>query len=247
MRSSRPRAWHATHKAPPARSIRRSPASPSACTPTAPGTLVTINPATGLVTVVGSFAITSTLSDISFDPTTGTMWGWQAAGGHFLHSVNLTTGVASPIGPGTGEFGGGGLAIPATGGPGFLTPDGVTKGSNGFSTLSSIYTEIADLSDDGVVGAMAFDGAGVLFGINGLGGGAGARSLVTIDTVTGAVTVLGATANNIDALAFQASAVPEPTTIALMGVGAAGVGASLWRRKRAVRKAKRAAAHLKRA
>lgn len=58
--------------------------------------LVTVNPANGVTTLVGGFGIgADTLSDIAFD-STGTLYGY-AAGSHKLYTVNLGTGAATQV------------------------------------------------------------------------------------------------------------------------------------------------------
>jgi hypothetical protein len=79
------------------------------------------------------------------------------------------------------------------------------------------------------INAMDFDGS-TLLGINNTsGGGGGATHLVSINTVSGAITDIGLSANSLDALAVQASAIPEPSTLALFG---AGIAALILRRRR---------------
>ena len=68
--------------------------------PTAAGHLVIVNPNTALVTDVGSFGLSSTtLADLTFDPTSGILYGPRAGSGgtadHWLYSDSVTTGVAT--------------------------------------------------------------------------------------------------------------------------------------------------------
>jgi hypothetical protein len=197
--------------------------------------LVTIDPVTALVTDIGSFGVgVSTLSDITFDPTTNTLYGWQAASGHHLVTVDRTTGAITLIGPGTAAFGGGGLASDAAGTL-FSTPDGATNPPGTLNTVdkaTGILSLIGGLSGAPLpngMNALAFDGAGVLFGVN-LTRGGGARHLVTINTGTGAVTDIGRTEDNLDAIAFRPTAVPEPGLLGFLMAG--GVGGLLLRRRR---------------
>jgi hypothetical protein len=199
--------------------------------------LVTIDPLTALVTDVGSFgAGVSTLSDISFDPTSGTLYGWQAASGHHLVTVNTSTGAITTIGPGTGDFGGRGIASEASGTI-FITPDGITAPPGNLDTVDNatgIITGVGPLSGSPLgfgMNALAFDGLGVLFGDNDGGTQSSARHLVTIDTATGAVTDIGRTVENLDAIAFHPNAVPEPGTLALL-MGSGVVGSLVVRRRR---------------
>jgi hypothetical protein len=199
------------------------------------GHLVTINTVTALVTDIGDFPNTnSTLADLTFDPTTNTLYGWQAADSHRLVTVNLANATDTLIGPGTGAFGGGGLASDAAGTL-FSTPDGVTNAPGTLNTVdkvTGILTLIGGLSGSPLpngMTALAFDAAGILFGVN-LDAGEAARHLVTINVNTGAVTDIGRTVDNLDAIAFRPTAVPEPGFFGFLVAG--GVGGMLLRRRR---------------
>src|SRR6185437_12712324 len=84
--------------------------------------LLTINPATAAVTVVGSFAAGSaTMTDLAFD-SSGNLYGISSSGGANLFSINKATGAATVVGPsGTDHTEGGGLAI-SSGGVFYGTP-----------------------------------------------------------------------------------------------------------------------------
>jgi hypothetical protein len=198
--------------------------------------LVTVDPATALVTDIGDYyggGGGSTMSDITFDPTTGILYGWQAASGHHLATIDTTTGLATLIGPGMPDFGGGGLAADSAGTL-FSTPDGVTNPTPTLRTVDKVtgLTTVVGPLGFGPVNALAFDSADVLYGI--LGGGPGARNLVTIDTITGTGTIVGPTVDNLDALAFRpTAAIPEPGALALLvGSGLSGSLFVLRRRRR---------------
>ena len=76
--------------------------------------LITINPATALVTLIGPFG-GAVLTDIAIDPGTGIMYGVSGFNEKF-YTVNLTTGLATQIGnTGIGFQNGGGLAANAAG------------------------------------------------------------------------------------------------------------------------------------
>src|SRR2546423_7536356 len=64
---------------------------------TTPGALVTIDPNTGTVTLVGLFAAGSTMADLTFDPTTGNLYGIAALTGN-LYNINMLTGTALLVG-----------------------------------------------------------------------------------------------------------------------------------------------------
>jgi hypothetical protein len=207
--------------------------STSNASPTARGHLVTVDPATGLVTDIGSFStISSTLSDITFTPD-GTLYGWEAAGLHSLYSIDLLTGVATLVGLSTvgGGFGGGGLAADLAGTI-YVTPDSSTNPPGTLRTVdrtTGLDTVVATLSGaplvtgggGNVLNALDFNSSGVLYGVNTNQGNPALTHLVTIDFSTGAITDIGAAVDNLDALAILRQPVPEPGTLGLMGLGCA--------------------------
>src|SRR6202011_484153 len=74
----------------------------SANSPTAPSHLVTIDRTTALVTDIGSFGLGSgTMADITFDRTTGILYGAHSNGDGWLYTINLATGAATKVGTGT--------------------------------------------------------------------------------------------------------------------------------------------------
>jgi hypothetical protein len=201
-------------------------------------TLVTINPLTGLVTVVGAFnagpvnsgGTPSTMADLAFD-STGALYGVASIGGPNLYSINTVTGQATLVGAN-------GAATSTTGGGLAISPTNVFYGtptSTRFGTYNSgtgVYTNIANPTKPagGAYAALAFDSNGVLFGLN-LGSGAPPPThLVTIDPATGAVTDLGASVNSLDAIAFRV--VPEPATSGLIVLGCGIFGAIVARRSK---------------
>src|SRR5205085_2001542 len=84
--------------------------------------LVKIDPATGRVSVVGPYNVAapsarSTMSDLSFDPTTGILYGMGSVGGPNIFTINTATGAATVVGsngPLTSTTGGG-IAFNAAG------------------------------------------------------------------------------------------------------------------------------------
>jgi len=191
----------------------------------APKSLVTIDPVTGLVTVVGAFNHgTATMSDLAFDQA-GNLFGIGSSGGPNLYSINLSTGQATGIGSsGLSGTSGGGLAI---------SSDGIYYGtptSSRFGTYdpnSGAFSFIASPATPAGPGtgyaALSFDG-NTLYGID-LGT---PTHLVTIDPM-GNVTDLGTSVASIDGIAFQP--VPEPGTLTLLlGIGALGLFAKVRRK-----------------
>ena len=185
--------------------------------------LVTINPLTGLVTLVGSFnagpvngsGTPATMADLAFD-SAGNLFGVGSIGGPQLYSINLLTGQATAIGStGLTSTSGGGLGI-SPGGAFYGTPT-----SSRFGTYDSTLGTFANIAAPtrpvgGAYAGLAFDG-GTLYGLDLGPGPALDTHLVTFDLATGTVTDLGLSVPALDAIAFQP--VPEPGVLALLGVG----------------------------
>ncbi len=180
--------------------------------------LLTINPANGLVTVVGSFSVgTATMTDLKFD-SAGHLYGISSSGGANLCSINLSTGAATEIGASGVSFTqGGGLAISSTG----IFYGAPIPGEYGtYDPATGAYTHItvpaSPAGAGGGYAAFAFGGS-ILYGDNLVAGGSGVTHLVTIDPATGNVTDIGPSVTHLDAIAFQpAPAAPtltiQPTT-----------------------------------
>jgi len=188
--------------------------------------LISINPATALVTVIGDFNAgnagrPATMADIAFNPNTGGLFGVGSVGGPQLYSISLATGQATLIG-GTGltSTSGGGLAISA-GGIYYGSPTPTRFGT--YNPVTGTFSNIAapTLPVGGAYGALSFDANGVLFGLDVGSGSPPPTHLVTFDLTTGAVTDIGASVTSLDAIAF--APVPEPSTLALFGAGLAAL------------------------
>lgn len=174
--------------------------------------LVTINPSTAQVTVIGAYNLPAvgnparapTMTDLAFD-SAGNLYGVGSIGAQ-LYSINTGTGQATQIGNAGFSFTeGGGLAV---------SPAGVIYGTptqTSFGTYDSTLGTFTNITNPAKpaglsYSALAFDG-GALYGIN--NGPSAARRLVTIVPATGAVTDVGATLNGIDAIAFAPSAAAD--------------------------------------
>jgi PEP-CTERM motif-containing protein len=186
--------------------------------------LVTINPATALVTLVGPFnagptnsmGTPTTMADIGFDGA-GNLYGVASIGGPNLYSINIATGQATLVGAN-------GVSTSTTGGGLAISPGGVFYGtptSSRYGTYNSgtgAYTNItnpAKPAGAGAYGALDFDGS-TLYGMNVGPGSPPPTALVTINPTTGAVTLMGMSVNALDAIAFL---VPEPATASLCLIG----------------------------
>jgi len=186
--------------------------------------LVTINPASGLVTPIGAFnagptnslGTPATMADLAFDAS-GNLFGIGSIGGPQLYSINLATGQATAIGStGLTSTTGGGLAI-SSGGVYYGTPTASRFGT--YNPVTGAYSNIANPTKPagGAYGALDFDENGVLYGLNVGSGSPPPSHLVTINPANGAVTDLGQSVDSLDAIAFQI--VPEPGTMALLLLG----------------------------
>ncbi len=196
-----------------------------------PADLLSINPATARVTVVGPFnAGGLTMTDLAFT-SAGQLYGISSTGGANLYTINTATGAATEVGSSGLTFTeGGGLAISLSG-TFDASPTNTQYGT--YDPATGAYTNITNPTKPlggGSYAALAFDGSGVLYGVNLLVGGTSTKAthLVTIDPATGAVTDIGPSITALDAIAF--SPVPEPGAFGLLAVAAAGlVARRRWR------------------
>jgi hypothetical protein len=175
--------------------------------------LVTIDPATAIATVIGSLGSLSA-SDISFR-SDGTLFGYQAGGtgggSRSMLTINLTTGAATAVGTtGLTTTAGGGLAfspsgtlyLSALGGAGTLDTLNTSTGAR--TAGPSMFG--APATNSGVMNAMAFNAAGTLYAVNSDQASISTVNyLVRINPDTGIVTQVGPNPlpPNIDALAFD--------------------------------------------
>lgn len=203
--------------------------------PTAPSELVTINPMSGLVTVVGAFntGVVSgvnnspeTMADLTFSSVNNTLYGGGSLSTN-LYSINLGSGqAASPGASGTsGVPAGVGIAA-NNAGTVFGSPNGAAGDLVTYNTTTGAATPVATITGapfgaNGSMAALAFSPSSLLYGVD-LNRSDNttprASDLVTIDTTSGAVATIGPITDlngnipQFDAIVFGPAAVPEPST-----------------------------------
>jgi len=201
--------------------------------PTAPRSLVSINRANAQVTLIGPFSVIDggTLSDIAFQPGTGTLFGWSPQSSA-LERVNLATGATTQIGPSiNGLQGGGSLAFNSSGTL-YAAPDALnTNTLRTVNPATGAQTVVATITGAGAdfINAMKFNGTTLFANLS--PGPSSLSSLGTVDVVTGVVTYLGQNVIGMDAIEF-ATPVPEPTSLVLAGSAFAASLGFIRRRKR---------------
>lgn len=182
-----------------------------------PNALIRIDTATGAGTLIGPFAVgDQTLASLAFD-SAGTLYGWESRRtgetslfDANLHTVDLATGAATLAGdwdPADQETRGNGLAFDSSGtlfwsGRAWATNElNTVNPATGLVTGSLPLTGFAFLSRP--LASLSFDDDGTLFGVADFGN-AFAPSLLGIDTLTGAVTVIGLLPLGVNGFAFSA-------------------------------------------
>jgi hypothetical protein len=189
-----------------------------------PGALIRIDVNTGAGTLVGPYGIgTETMADISFR-SNGTLYGWLEPNADDLHTINKLTGAATLIGEAGISTAGSGLAFNSsdtlyfTGEGAVGVPLRTVDPDTGLTTVAATLSGYT--GDGSFINALAFSDADLLYGV--AGGARGPTDLIIIDTTNGAITTLGPTAPNLDAIAFAftpSGVVSEPPTYALVLVG----------------------------
>ncbi len=194
--------------------------------PNSGNSLVTINPATGQVTVIGPSGTSYPYTNIAF-AANGTLYGWlissnAGATEQGLASINLTTGAgtyagnpqAAAIVPyiGLAISGSGAIYVTANGHGGAPSCGGSCSGA--FWTVdpaTGSTTTVGTLSGGpGVapaITALAFSPSGNLYGIEGGYGGGWNLILITVPPFTGAISNIGTAVTEMDAITFNSSGV----------------------------------------
>ena len=169
------------------------------------GQLVRINPATGLVTPIGSFGLAAggTMTDIAFDPVTHVLYGLPSNGGASLFTIDPATGLSTLVGDsGFTATNGGGIAVNSSSTI-YSSPLPANFGTYD-KTTAPTPTSRPQLCPTAAATALKFNGD-VLYGLEVRNTTTGLPPhLVTIDTTTGAVTDVGTTtADFLDGIAFK--------------------------------------------
>ena len=195
--------------------------------------LVTINPHTAEVTVVGSFILGNpgTMADIAFSESGGLV-GTSSYGPPQWYSIDITTGISTPrypLGDSTSTEGGGIAGVRTFYGPRFypglmlyVTPTATEFGvweSHVCGHADYCYPEAHYLTisnpdkpvGGGTYGALDFDGS-VLYGLNVGPGSTPQTHLVRFNG--GQVIDLGRSVDGLEAIAF----IPEPATWLLVAL-----------------------------
>lgn len=168
----------------------------------APRSLVTIDKATGAGTVIGAISVGETAADITFGAD-GTLYGWLEPGSDDLATIDLSTGAATIVGDsGLSTFG---SALAGNGDTLTFAGEGASGCLHQIDTSTGAASCPVTLAgtDGNALSAAAYDAAGRLYASHQLGGGA--YELIRIDPSTGAITVVGATSDDLDAIAFDAA------------------------------------------
>jgi hypothetical protein len=210
---------------------RRSAASPHS--------LITINKTTGAGTLVGTYIVGSleTMADLTFT-SDGTLYGWLEPASDDLYTINTATGAATLVGNAGISTSGSGLAASSTNVL-FFCGDGDDGPLRTINRTTGLPTTVGIMNGTtgNAISALAFNSAGTLFGARLANDVGGTADLVTINTTTAALTVVGPSVVNLDAIVFDGIAAPAavvPTLdtkglIALVALLAAG---GLWMARR---------------
>ncbi len=172
----------------------------SPLSPTNPRSLVTIDPATGDADLIGPLGATG--SDIAFDPH-GTLYIWMPQTRQ-IGTVDLNTGAVHPLGKPGAPATAGGLAIDEHG-IAYVTPGGAVGTLDRVDVRTGEFTEGPKLNGAPFateINAMTFSPSGLLLALNSNGGSPASVRLITINTMTGAVSAIGSLPDDADALAF---------------------------------------------
>jgi PEP-CTERM motif len=205
--------------------------------PTSFSNLIRLDPNTGAlissVPIMAAGGVSISIADLAVQPGTDRLYGIRAPtdqlnGQGRLYTIDRVTGAATLIGD-TGDFFGS-IAFSPTGTLYMSAADLDAMGNLvniSLKTLNpnnaAVLTTVPTVDFFGALGIRPSDG--VIFGDNG-----DQSPLFTMNATTGAESLVGNTGRNfVGDLAFQPTAVPEPGTLTLLGLGLVGVARRLGR------------------
>lgn len=171
--------------------------------PISPNSIITINKTTGAGKLLGATGLGGSVADLTFT-SDGRLYGWSEDSDDLV-TINPKTGVATVVASSTLGTSGSGLAASSTNVL-FFTGDGATGDLRTVNRTTGLATVVATMIGPvggSAINALAFSGS-TLYGSRSARGGLGsATTLITINTTTGAITSLGASVNDLDAIVFD--------------------------------------------
>ncbi|MEP7067915.1 MAG: hypothetical protein ABI789_01690 [Usitatibacter sp.] len=173
----------------------------SELSPNHPHSLVTIDPANGVASLVGDLGVIG--SDIAFDAT-GKLYLWLP-GTSQLGIVNLSNASVAPIGRPSAAGSPAGIAIDP-GGMVYVTSKGASGTLDNVDLASGalqVGPALTGAPFSTQINSMTFSPSGLLLAVNSNGGSPANTRLVTINTATGTVSTIGTLPDDTDALAFS--------------------------------------------
>jgi len=201
--------------------------STSRLNPTNPKSFISISLSPGAGTLIGSNSTGGSNADIAFD-SAGILYGWSEASDDLV-TIKISIGASTVV----ADFGsftrGSELSFDLIGTLWFAghADSAVDSELHTVSPTTGLATWSLSLTPttSARFNAMAFDGTTMFASRND-------STLHTIDLTTGAVTLIGSSITGIDAIAFQGVVIPEPSSLALLSIGAIDLFGYGWRRKR---------------